>query len=176
MEPAGEELNRLRAESSSSKQLLTSQNAQLLACKDELLTNRGAESQRCQELLQCSVAMTKSDAAAAGSSKRQLLHDSSALPFDRDEILDQILTYVGGGDHLYVGGVNRWCRGRYIQYCVHNSKSELDGKLMTRHRSVLMTESRLQLALRSGLVVTTWTFDTLQQARPSASIHSSLRK
>jgi hypothetical protein len=35
---------------------------------------------------------------------------------------------------------------------------------VTRHRSVLMTESRLQLALSSGLIVTHWTFDTWSQA------------
>jgi hypothetical protein len=46
-----------------------------------------------------------------------------------------------------------------MQHCKHSSKSELDGKLMTRHRNVLMTESRLQLALRSGLTVEGWTFD-----------------
>jgi hypothetical protein len=76
-ETAGEELNRLRAELASSRQLLTSQDAklsickdELLACrdkllackdkllamKDELLASRAAEPQRCQELLQHSAA------------------------------------------------------------------------------------------------------------------------
>jgi hypothetical protein len=48
----------------------------------------------------------------------------------------------------------------YMQYCAQNSCSDCDGRLVTRQRSVLMTESRLQLALSSGLTVTGWTFDS----------------
>jgi hypothetical protein len=52
-----------------------------------------------------------------------------------------------------------------MQYCASQTvTSDGDDKLLTRHRSVLMTENRLQLALRSGLVVTDWTFDTWSEA------------
>jgi hypothetical protein len=163
METAGEELSRLRAETVSLRQLLAIKN-ELLASKDAGLAGRAAELQRSQELLQHSTAVIQSDAAAIDSSKRQVLYDSSVLPLDRDDILGEVFSFVGGGDHLYVSGISRRWRGRYIQYCVRNSTSELDGKLMTRQGSVLMTESRLQLALSSGLTVKDWTFDKRSRA------------
>eukprot|EP00953_Heterococcus_sp_UTEX-ZZ885_P010042 5870-Heterococcus_DN1.PRE.2 len=156
-EVASEELSRLRAELASSKQLLTSKDAQLLACKDELLAckdhlvatkdellaSRAAEVQRCQELLQHTRkgSAAESDAVAADSSKRQRLQDCSVSPLVRDDVLDHVFSYVGGGDHLYTGGVSRRWRGRYIQYCTQHSSAESDKKLVTRHRSVLMTEA-----------------------------------
>jgi hypothetical protein len=179
-ETASEELSRLRAELASSKQLLTSKDAQLLACKDELLAckdqlvatkdellaSRAAEVQHCQELLQHTrkASAAESDAVAAGSSKRQRLQDCSVSPLARDDVLDNVFSYVGGGDHLYTGGVSRRWRGRYIQYCAQTSSAESDKKLVTRHRSVLLTESRLQLALDSSLTVTDWTFDSWSRA------------
>jgi hypothetical protein len=153
METAGEELSRLRAENACLKQLLESKDAQLvcrdehLACKDallaakeiviatkdELLASRAAGPQRCghaecrhslEHALKFVVA--ESDAVAVVSGKRQRLHDTSVLPLDRDDLLDHIFTYVGGGDHLYTGGVSRRWRGRYMQHCVQNSTSRLD--------------------------------------------------
>jgi hypothetical protein len=154
METAVEELSRLRAENACLKQLLTSKDAQLtsvaasnaalLACKDELLTakdvviatkhellaSRAAELQRSQELLMHSIAIPEVIVAAGDSSKRQRLHDSSTVPpLDRNEILDHVFRYVGGGDHLYVDGVTRRWRGRYLRYCVQNSCFEHDKSL-----------------------------------------------
>jgi hypothetical protein len=179
METANEELSRLRAELARSKQLLDSKDAQLackdelLSCKDkllstqdELLASREAELQRCQELLQRSAVPTEPDVAAADSCKRQRLHCSSTAesPLDRDDVLDDVFIFVGGGDHLYVGGVSRRWRDRYKQHCENNSESEFDGKLVTRHRSVMMTENRLKLALSRGLTVAGWTFDSWSHA------------
>jgi hypothetical protein len=181
METTGEELSRLRAENSCLKQLLESKdallaqsslviasNAALLACKDELLANRAEELQRLKSLA------TSADSRAASMSatldtERQHVYDSSSnstvtAPLDRDELLDHVFSFVGGGDHLYVGGVCRRWRGLYMQYCAQNSTSELDTKLVTRHRSVLMTESRLQLALSSGLSLEGYTFDSWTRA------------
>jgi hypothetical protein len=31
-----------------------------------------------------------------------------------DELLDRVFGYVGGGEHLFVAGVNRNWRGRYM--------------------------------------------------------------
>jgi hypothetical protein len=75
-----------------------------------------------------------------------------AKPLDRDAILDHVLGYTGGGDHLYVSCVNRRWGGRYLRHCKLNCTSSNDKKFVTRHRSALMSESRLQLALSSGLV------------------------
>jgi hypothetical protein len=144
---------------------LTGSKAELLACKDELLASRTAELQRCQELLK---GKAVSVVGHASSSKRQRSQDSSSTaesPLDRDDILDYVFSFVGGGDHLYIGGVSRNWRGRYLRHCVQTSKSELDGKLVTRHRSVVTTESRLQLALNCGLTLEDWRFDNVFKAR-----------
>jgi hypothetical protein len=59
----------------------------------------------------------QSAVAAATEEKRQCVINSSnssvelALPLDKDDILDHVFSYVGGGDHLYVAGVNRSWRG-----------------------------------------------------------------
>jgi hypothetical protein len=185
METAGEELSRLRAENSCLKQLLESKyaqlaqcslviasNAALLACKDELLVNRAEELQRLKSLTSFADLHGASTSATLEklAAERQHAYDSSsnstviAAPLDRDELLNVVFSFVGGGDHLYVGGVCRRWRGLYIQYCAQNSASEFDTKLVTRHRSVLMTESRLQLALTSALSLEGYTFDSWTRA------------
>jgi hypothetical protein len=181
----GEELSRLRAERTSllqlvavKDQLLASKDAQLstvvackdevIASKDELLACRAAELQHCKaELLQSRPAISEPLAAAADSSKLQCLRSSSkaAAPLERDDLLDCVFSYVGGGDHLYTGGVCRRWRGRYIQYCVQEDSAGINGKLLTRRSFVLVTESRLRLALSSGLAVTGWSLDTLQKSK-----------
>jgi hypothetical protein len=65
---------------------------------------------------------------------------------------------------LYVGGVSRRWRGRHLQYCAQNSTCERNKKLVTRQGSVLMSASRLQLAISSGLEVSRWTFKRWSQA------------
>jgi hypothetical protein len=153
MESQSEDLSRLRAEAASLKQLLTSKDVQMasaaaskaasLACKDELLASRTAELQRCREkLVQHRAAGF--DAAAGDSGKRQRLDYRSPAesPLERDDILDYVFSLVGGGDHLYTGGVCRRWRGRYMQYCAKH-KSKHKKKFVTRQRSLLMTESRL---------------------------------
>jgi hypothetical protein len=133
--------------------------------KDELLASRAAELQRSQELQQHGIETAGSDKAEACSSKRQRLHDSSVSPLDKDVILDRVFRFVEGGDHLYFGGVSRRWRGRYLRHCVQNAAFMNEGKCVTRHRSALMTESRLQLALSNGLTVKDWTFATRTQAK-----------
>jgi hypothetical protein len=172
VETASEELSRLRAENVDLKQLLTSNDEQLackdellaekdnvIAAKDELLVSRAAELQRCKELLQCRTTTAEPVISAAGSSKRQRLLHRSASPLDNDDILDTVFSYVGGGEYLYVGGVNKRWRRKYMQYCAALSTPDSSADLTTTHRSVLMTESRLRLALSSGLTVTEWDLD-----------------
>jgi hypothetical protein len=157
---------------------LSSKDAQLL-CKDEVIATKVEStallSRTVEELQQYkSLSVSKPIDAAADSrldseppsSKRQrwYINCSSssaeiASPLDKDEILDQIFSYVGGGDHLYIGGVNRRWRGRYLQYCARNSTSKCNRKLVTRQRSVLLSASRLQLAISNGLAVEGWTFE-----------------
>jgi hypothetical protein len=165
----------------SRNEVIASKNAQL-SCKDDLVTSKVAViallSRTVEELQQYKLSATSSKADySAGEtkhgceqpSKRQRLHNGSssfevASPLDKDEILDHILGFVGGGDHLYIGGVSRRWRGRYMQYCAQNSSSDYDTKFVTRHRSVLMSASRLQLAINNSLKESSWTFDKWSHA------------
>eukprot|EP00953_Heterococcus_sp_UTEX-ZZ885_P010725 6256-Heterococcus_DN1.PRE.4 len=75
-----------------------------------------------------------------------------------DVILDRVFGYVGRGDHLHVAGVCRNWRGRYMQLkaCSFSEARLLSGvRTGTRHRSALMSLSRLQCAKACGLKVTT---------------------
>jgi hypothetical protein len=67
--------------------------------------------------------------------------------------IDSVLEYVGIGDYIYSGAVNRRWRGRYIELCYNSTEQDNPNKLFTLFRSVLaiMTEARLQLALASKL-------------------------
>jgi hypothetical protein len=148
--------------------------AAMLAVQDEqLLMNRSEEAQ----LVKSQVRASESSGAAPNSAelveilvtKRQRLHDScgtdsDASLFDRDDLLNHVFSYVGGGDHLHTGGVSKSWRDRYIHYCVRTSVCSHDAKLVTDGRSVLMTKARLQQVLRSGLTVAGWTFDKMQKA------------
>jgi hypothetical protein len=72
-------------------------------------------------------------------------------------VLDHVFSFVGGGDYLNVAGVDRRWRGRYFRYCVLYGKSKQNKKykkFVTRHRSTIMSESRLQHAKRSGFCIT----------------------
>jgi hypothetical protein len=74
-----------------------------------------------------------------------------------DEILDRVFGYIGRGDHLYVAGVSRNWRGRYMQLknCSFSDARLLSGiRTNTRHRSALMSLSRLQYSKACGLSVT----------------------
>jgi hypothetical protein len=95
----------------------------------------------------------------------QQLHDRSSVssvasPVALVEVLDHVFTYVGGGEHLYVAGVSNEWRCRYMQHCVQNGRFRYNGKRATRYRSVLMTESRLELAVAAGFKVTTCCSDS----------------
>jgi hypothetical protein len=46
-----------------------------------------------------------------------------------------------------------------MQYRALNSSSDDDKKFVTRQRNVLMSASRLQLAISSGCKVSGWTFE-----------------
>jgi hypothetical protein len=65
-----------------------------------------------------------------------------------------VFSFVGGGDHLYAAGVSRLWRGRYLQYCARATTATHTTKCVTRHRSSIMSDSRLQHAKRSGLRIT----------------------
>jgi hypothetical protein len=138
---------RSREEQMQAKDQLLASQKQVIACKDALIMQTKAELQRYRD----------SAHPITSSGSQQLQHNGSrchvALALDKNKVLDQVFSFVGGGEHLFVGGVNRKWRGRYLRHCVLNSTSEYDKKFVTRHSSVLMTESRLKLAMSSCLSV-----------------------
>jgi hypothetical protein len=111
----------------SRNEVIAGKDAQLV-CKDDVIACKKAALSRTAEELQCTSAASSKPAAAAvdnardceqPSSKRQRMYANSssssfqvASPLDRSDILNHVFCYVGGGDHLYIGGVNRQWRGR----------------------------------------------------------------
>jgi hypothetical protein len=67
---------------------------------------------------------------------------------------DHMFSYVGGGDHLYVAGVSRKWRGRYMQHCAKTATRAHDKKFVTSYRSTIISECRLQHAEVNGFAVT----------------------
>jgi hypothetical protein len=70
----------------------------------------------------------------------------------RNEVLDTVFSFVGIGDYYYVAGVCRSWRGRYITLCKQAAKKR-QRKLHTLHMNTVVTASRLQVALDSGLTI-----------------------
>jgi cell division protein FtsB len=79
--------------------------------------------------------------------------DDCVSPLDKDVILDEVFSFVGGGDYYYAAGVSRRWRGRYIKLCYTEAESDDDEKPWTSYKSAVMTAARLQLALDSGLTM-----------------------
>jgi hypothetical protein len=174
MAPASNATAALRAEISQLQEQLTAANKQasdlkdkLIVSKDQLLTLKDENmALKTEQLTHCR--SKEVIGAAEAQQKRQCVANSSSLKaaatLAKDDIVDHVFCYVAGGDHFYIAGVSRRWRGRYLRHCVLRSNHELDKKLVTRHRSVLMSESRLQLALANGLSVVGWVLNTQPNA------------
>jgi Ankyrin repeats (3 copies) len=79
--------------------------------------------------------------------------DESTCPLDKDQLLDEVFSYVGAGEYIYLAGVCRRWKGRYIKLCYNQAAVGQTDKLRTSYKSSIVTAARLQLALRSGLTV-----------------------
>jgi hypothetical protein len=84
--------------------------------------------------------------------------NSSSVPSAAEEqkIFATIFSFVGGGEHLYIAGVSRKWRAFYI--------FEEGEELVTRYSSALVSDSRLALALASGLVASKLDFSKWSHA------------
>jgi hypothetical protein len=150
----------------SKDQLLSSKEAQLatkdelLAAKDQLLlASKEAAARTAEELQQYQSSDHHSDERVKRPPRLQSSCSCSCektSPLDKDEVLDQVFSFVGGGDHLYAAAVSRRWRGRYLLYCGLTGTSKYNKKLVTTHRSAVLTESRLQIALASGVSAEKW--------------------
>jgi hypothetical protein len=146
----------LNAERRASQQkldhFLTKNVAVLSALKDEVISIRTTQStqRNAREDRPAPAAQRKRQAVRSNSSSSGI---ETTAPLDKDDMLDHVFGCVGGGDHLYVAGVNRKWRGRYIQHCAQTTTCARDKKLVTRYRSAIMSMSRLQYAKLNGLCV-----------------------
>jgi hypothetical protein len=166
-------MNVLQAEIARLQELIAVKEAQL-AVKDELLASRVEESKLLRRELQLRAAPSYASSpeyADVGAKRQRVLvnnsskdssssqSNSSSLRVgpecldDRDELLDEVFSFVGAGDHLYAAGVSRRWRGRYLQHCAQTKTPAHDSKCVTRYCSATMSESRLQHAKANGLRV-----------------------
>jgi hypothetical protein len=126
-----QQLEGAAAEKALFKELLASKNS-LLAAKDKelegLLANYNDDGGRAKRM-------------------RIAAEDGSTCPLDKDEILDEVFSFVGLGEYYYVAGVSRKWRGRYIKLCYNAADANKDTKLFTSYTSTVITAARLQLAL-----------------------------
>jgi hypothetical protein len=78
---------------------------------------------------------------------------------DKDEVLDEVFSFVGRQEWLYAGGVCRRWRGRYLSMCYKAVASKYTQKrkqkhcCLTSHSSTFTTAARFALALESGLTL-----------------------
>jgi Ankyrin repeats (3 copies) len=98
-------------------------------------------------------------------SPKRLAADESTCPLDKDQLLDEVFSYVGIGEYIYAGGVCRRWKGRYIKLCYNQAAADQKDKLRTSYKSSIATAARLQLALRCGLTVQELAADEWRFAR-----------
>jgi hypothetical protein len=80
---------------------------------------------------------------------RCLLHP--AKPLEKDEVLDEIFSFVGRKEWLYVGRACRRWRGRYLSMCYKARASNNEHAFQTSHNSTFITAARFSMALKDGL-------------------------
>jgi hypothetical protein len=87
------------------------------------------------------------------SVKQQKLDDTCAI--DKDEVLDEIFSFVGCKEWAFVAGVCRRWRGRYFNMCVRAARAEGADvhPSKTSRRSTWATRARFALALEYGMAV-----------------------
>jgi hypothetical protein len=72
---------------------------------------------------------------------------------DKDEILDEIFSFVGVKEWLYVGAVCRRWRGRYLSMCYRARASKEEHAFETSQKSSFVTAARFSMALDNGLTM-----------------------
>jgi hypothetical protein len=82
---------------------------------------------------------------------RSAVHLAQAL--DEDEVLDETFSFVGRKEWLYVGGVCRRWRGRYLSMCYTARTSKKAHAFQTSSRSSFVTAARFSLALENKLTM-----------------------
>jgi hypothetical protein len=83
--------------------------------------------------------------------KRARYAPECTLSLEKDEVLDDIFSFVGRKEWLYAGGVCRQWRGRYLSMCYKGRADEDEHAFQTSHRSSFATAARFEMALENGL-------------------------
>jgi hypothetical protein len=96
-------------------------------------------------------------------------HDLPQL-LERDDILDHIFGFVGVKEWLYVGGVCRRWRDRYLSMCYTARASKDEHAFQTSYRCSFVTRARLRLAIGNGMQIP----DRPRQANPLTPWRRSL--
>jgi hypothetical protein len=129
------------------------QQLSLVASKKALIVSRGG-------------AMVVTDAAIASNDaliaelkevtckhqQKRALHTCGPL-LEHDDILDRIFSFVGWKEWLYVGGVCRCWRSRYLSMCSKACAGEKEHAFQTSRRSSFVTAARFSMALANGLAM-----------------------
>eukprot|EP00953_Heterococcus_sp_UTEX-ZZ885_P029642 15720-Heterococcus_DN1.PRE.1 len=149
-----QQIEHMRAQMSLQQELVAAQKVALTARDGKLQALRALADLRAE----CGSAGATSGSVTASSleeqRKRARVRDSSVRsPLDKDEILDEVFSYVGVGDYYFVAGVSRRWRGRYIKLCYNKAAGDQTDKLRTTYSSAFVTAARLQLAFRNGVEV-----------------------
>jgi hypothetical protein len=76
-----------------------------------------------------------------------------AQALDKNEVLDEIFSFVGRKELLYAGAVCRRWRGRYLSMCYKARASKAEPVYQTSNRSTFATAARFSLALDNGLTM-----------------------
>jgi hypothetical protein len=92
-----------------------------------------------------------SNAEPPDRDQRRPRHAPGSTPLEKDEVLDEIFSFVGRKEWLYVGGVCRRWRGRYLSMCCKSCGGTKEHAFQTSHKSSFVTAARFSLALETGL-------------------------
>eukprot|EP00953_Heterococcus_sp_UTEX-ZZ885_P029644 15720-Heterococcus_DN1.PRE.3 len=159
-----QKLTQAHAEKALQQDLLAAKEGELRAQRAALVA-KDSELQALRALISARAACGSADAVSGSTTasspeeqrKRVCVVDDSSVrsPLDKDEILDEVFSYVGVGDYFFVAGVCRKWRDRYLQYCCRRAAASTwlseACKTNTTYKSAFMTAARLQLAFQCGL-------------------------
>jgi hypothetical protein len=155
----------LRADTALLKQSTSSTSVQLTRIVREIELSK-------QQVTALSQARGSVSLTAAPDHRRRarLVDDGTLSPLQNDQTMQVIFEFVGIKEYLYVAGISRHLRGKYMQFCYNNNTDDQTDKLRTSFTSAVVTGARLQLAFESKLSVSALQAD---EQRCEADIFSS---
>eukprot|EP00611_Tribonema_gayanum_P030735 TRINITY_DN8624_c0_g1_i1.p1 TRINITY_DN8624_c0_g1~~TRINITY_DN8624_c0_g1_i1.p1 ORF type:complete len:161 (-),score=59.19 TRINITY_DN8624_c0_g1_i1:747-1229(-) len=119
---------------------------------EEVAESLVADNECCQELtliiasLQAELADVKHSLATCERRRAAHVVEKLRCPLENLPLLTKVFSYIGGGQHLFVAGVNRQWRGLYL-------RQPAPLRTATSVREALRSLPRLQLAAKSGLAM-----------------------